>query len=268
MASADEHNVGVVIWNPDPYRRRIDVHLNNIPFAKGDVRVYRIDSTHASYGDGAEENLVPVESFEDVEMADWVWLDKIIPEHDIIYIEADDKTGQSELSPVKVANVIKVNHYYPQRGTSSYSDFDRKTWIARLGMANEKIAEQKIGVLADGLPDSFYAAVTVEGNLKKMDKNSLLGIRIDYRVEGTYRKAVLFHGPYNSVDLYDNQNNTTIPWGTKKEADEIISVDDLAKFKITLKEHSPENWKGKAHITFIMQNGGVGTRAKIILRSS
>lgn len=267
MASADEHNIGVVIWNPDPYQRRIDVHLDNIPFTRGDVRVYRIDKSNASHGDGAEENLVTVETFEDVEFADWAWLDKIIPEHGTIYIEADDKSGLSELTPVNVASVIKVNHYYPQRGTSSYADFDRKTWIARLGMAKEKIADQEIGVLADGLPETLSATITVEGNLQNLDKNSLLGIRVDYNVEGIYGKAVLYHGPYKGVDVYNSQRDAAFPWGTKKAADETVTVDDLANFKIALKEHAPNGWKGKAHISFIMQNTGARTRAKIILRA-
>jgi xylan 1,4-beta-xylosidase len=267
MASADEHNIGVIIWNPNPYRRRVDVHLNNIPFAKGNVRVYRIDSEHASHGNGAEENLVPVETFEDVKLADWDWLDRIIPEHGTLYIQADDGTGLSELTPVKVANVIKVNHYYPERGTSSYADFDRKTWIARLGIAQDETADQEVGVLADGLPDTLTAKVAVEGNLKKLDRNSLLGVRVDYNVKGTYSKAVLFHGPYHGVDLYSSKRDAATPWGTKKRADKVVAVNDLAGFQVPLKEHAPKNWQSKAHISFIMHNAGAGSRAKIIMRS-
>jgi xylan 1,4-beta-xylosidase len=266
MASCDEHNIGVVIWNPGPYRRRIDVHLDNIPFARGDVRIYRIDTLHASWGDGGEENLIPVESFTDVDLTGWEWLDHIIPEHGIIYIEADDKSGLSELTPVNVANVIKVNHYYLERGTSSWSDFDRKTWIARLGTGDDKDAEQRVGVLANDLPDVLNTKIIVEGNLQKLDKNSLLGIRVDYEANGSYSKAVLFHGAYGGIDLYSDERNAFSPWGTIKKADEIIYVNDLAQFKIPIKQKAPEKWQGKAHISFIMQNTGAGTRAKIILR--
>jgi xylan 1,4-beta-xylosidase len=266
MASCDEHNIGVVIWNPDPYRRRIDIHLDNIPFAKGDVRIYRIDTLHASWGDGGEENLIPVESFTDVDLAGWQWLDHIIPEHGIIYIEADDKSGLSELTPVKAANVIKVNHYYPERGTSSWSDFDRKTWIARLGMGDDEDAEQRVGVLANDLPEVLEAKITVEGKLQKLDKNSLLGIRVDYIVNGAYSKAVLFHGNYKDIDLYSKERNAFSPWGTRKNSDKVIYFNDFSEFKIPLKDNAPEGWNGKAHISFIMQNTGAGTRAKIILR--
>jgi hypothetical protein len=267
MASADEHKASLLIWNRDPYRRRIDIHLTNVPFSKGDVRVFRIDTANASWFDGGTENLIPVETFTDVDLTKWAWLDKIIPELGIIYIEADDKSGKSELTPVNVANVIKVNHYYPARGTTtSYSDFDRKTWIARLGMANESLADQEIGVLADKLPDILTATIKVEGELKKTDNNSLLGIRIDYQVNGNFVSSVLFHGPYKGVDLYNKKRDAMMPWGTKKQADKVITVNDLSNFKLTLKENAPAGWTGKAHITYIMQNAGQGNRAKITLR--
>ncbi|MBN2212602.1 MAG: hypothetical protein JW723_00030 [Bacteroidales bacterium] len=266
MASADEHNIGVVIWNRDPYRRRIDVHLDNIPFNKGDVRVYRIDSLHASWGDGGEENLIPVETFENIDLTHWAWLDHIIPEFGTIYIEADDRSGLSELTNVHVADVIRVNHYYPQRGTSSWSDFDRKTWIARLGMGKETQADQEVGVLAGNLPDNLEVKVMVEGTLQKPDQNSLLGIRIDYETDGKYNKAVMFHCPYNGVDLYSKDRDAVYPWGTQRKAEEVFAVDDFGEFRLPLKESAPAGWKGKAHIGFIMQNAGPGTRAKIILR--
>ena len=266
LASADEHNIGVVIWNPDPYRRRIDVHLNNIPFSKGNVRIFRIDTLHASWGDGGEENLIPAESFSGVDLTRWDWLDHIIPEHAAIYIEADDGSGLSDLTPVNVANVIKVNHYYPERGTPSWSDFDRKTWIARLGMGDDADADQEIGVLADGLPDVLQAKIAVEGNLQKLDRNSLLGIRVDYETGGSYGKSVLFHGPYNGTDLYDKARDAAFPWGTRKQADIAIAVNNLAGFQIPLRENAPANWKGKAHLSFIMQNAGPGTRTKMVLR--
>jgi hypothetical protein len=196
-----------------------------------------------------------------------VWLNKIIPELGIIYIEADDKSEKSELAPVNVANVIKVNHYYPARGTTtSYSDFDRKTWITRLGMANETLADQEVGVVADKLPDVVNVTVKIEGELKKIDNNSLLGVRIDYQVNGNFVLSVLFHGPYKGIDIYNKKRDALMPWGTKKQADKIIAVNDLSGFRIGLKENAPSGWTGKAHITYIMQNTGAGTRAKITLR--
>ncbi len=266
LASADQHKASAVIWNPDPYQRRIDVHLNNIPFNKGNVKIYRIDKQHASWGDGGEENLIPVEEFKNVDLTSWKYLDHIIPAHGILYVEADDLSAKSELDVVDVAKVLKVNHYYPKRATSSYADFDRKTWIARLGMGNELTADQEVGVVANQLPDVINATIVVEGNIKNADNNSLLALRVDFDVNGKYAKSILFHGPYNGTDIFSPGRNSNIPWGTKKNADQVIKVTDLSNFKLKLKENAPQGWNGKAHISFVMENTGAGTRAKITLR--
>lgn len=268
MASADKHNAAVVIWNPDPYQRRIDVHLSNLPFETGNARVYRIDAEHASFGDGAPEELAVEESFENVDLgAHWTWLDHIIPPHATIYIELDDGSGLSDLTPVETANVIKVNHYYPSRETPAFADFDRKTWIARLGMADDAMADKEVTVLADQTPDTMTAIVEVDGNLKKLDNNSLLGVRLDYRVGGVFTKSVLFHGPYHGgVDIYDETRNADMPWGTQRQADEVIAVDNLAEFAIPVRRLAPPGWEDTCQITFIMQNTGAGTRAQIYLR--
>lgn len=265
LASADEHNAGVVIWNRDPYQRRIDVHLDNLPFMQGDARVYRIDKTNASYADGGTETLIPVETFTNVVFTNWAWLNKIIPEYGTIYIEASDHSGLSELTPANVAEVLKVNHYYPARGTSSYADFDRKTWIARLGMGRETAADQEIGVVAEKLPDTLHARVLVEGALSASHGNNLLGLRIDYEVKGSYAKSVLYHGPYQGMDLYDAQL-TGIPWGTKQAPTQVLAVNDFSDFAVELRRNAPAGWMGKAHISYLMRNAGPGTRAKFTLR--
>jgi hypothetical protein len=150
---------------------------------------------------------------------------------------------------VEVANVIKVNRYYPERGTSSYADFDRKTWIARLGMATDESADQEVGVLADKLPASLTATISVDGNLQQLNQNSLLGIRVDYQVNGKYTKAILYHGTYQGKDIYNSQRNSPIPWGTKQREDQVIKIEDLSKFKLALKENAPAGWQGQAHIS-------------------
>ncbi len=46
----------------------------------------------------------------------------------------------------------------------------------------------------------------------------------------------------------------------------MVAVNDLAAFEIGLRDYAPDNWQGKAQITFILQNAGAAARAKIILR--
>ena len=116
------------------------------------------------------------------------------------------------------------------------------------------------------LPAELTATVAVEGALRPLDRNSLLGVRVDYRVEGAYTRAVLFHGPYDGVDLYSPDRDARMPWGTERPADDVIAVDDLARFTIPVAAHAPDGWGGVAHLTFILQNAGAGARAKITLR--
>jgi xylan 1,4-beta-xylosidase len=267
MAGSEDHRVGLVLWNRDAFNRRLDVQLKNLPFKKGNVRIYRIDRKHASVEDGAEETLTPVETFTGVDTTAFTWQDGTVPPYGILYVEADDATATSDLSPVQVGKVIRINRYYPARGaTKSFADFDRKTWIARLGMAGDRLADEEIGVLADGLADTLDVSVKVDGKLQKLDANSLLGVRLDYRVNGKYVKSMLFHGPYGGVDLYGKKGSVAMPWGLKQVPDSAVAVGDFARFQIAVKKNSPADWTGVVHITFLMQDAGPETRARIVIR--
>ena len=116
---------------------------------------------------------------------------------------------------------------------------------------------------------TFHHYGSAELGLHSIDKvmNSLLGLRVDYEMNGNYTKSVLFHGPYRGLDLYDVKRDVVFPWGTLKEADKDLMVDNLSDFTIRLKENAPKGWIGKVHIAFIMQNTGTETRAKFIIRS-
>jgi len=269
MASTDNHTAALVVWNRDPFDRWISgIHLKNVPFSKGDIRVYRIDAENASIGDGAPENLEVVETFNDVFFEDvgWTWSGRL-PRGGVLYFEARDRSGFSELTPVELGNVIRINRDYPARGrTDSYAEFDRKTWIARLGMMSDPAAEQKIGVLADGLPDVLDVTVQVNGALQKAGANSLLAVRVDYRVDNRFVKSILFHGPYGGLDLFDGGGSVDLPWTLAPEVNESIDVGDLSRFQIDLRDRAPAGWTGVAHITFLMQEAGADTQAKFTLR--
>jgi len=45
-----------------------------------------------------------------------------------------------------------------------------------------------------------------------------------------------------------------------------VAVPDFANFQAPLKAYAPPNWKGQAHISFVMQDAGPDARAKIMLR--
>ena len=87
-------------------------------------------------------------------------------------------------------------------------------------------------------------------------------------VNGAYSKGVLFHGSYNgSPDLYDTGRYAPMPYGTLRQADQVVGISNLANFQVNLSDYAPANWSGRAQITFIMQNAGNNTRAKFAINS-
>lgn len=130
MASTDGHKASFVVWNKTGSDQTMSTLLNNVPFPTGAVNVYRIDATHASWGDNpANENLTPTETYSGVNTAGWSW-SGTIPSNGVVYVDVSDGTSYSSLDPDAAAVVIRVNHYTPDRNTSAYAEFDRRTWQA------------------------------------------------------------------------------------------------------------------------------------------
>jgi hypothetical protein len=272
MASSDQHRASLVAINQTGSDQSTTVTLKHVPFAKGTVTVYRIDATHASYFDNnASENLTPVQSYKNVKTTNWSWTGTI-PNNGTLYFQVDDGSGLSGLSaltPKHVARVINVNHYYPSRTTDAYSDFDPHTWIARQGMGSNRSADQEVGVTAERLPSSLNFQAQIDGTLVHNDRNSCACVRIDYVVNGAYTKSVLFHGPYGkSADPYRGGRNNPFPFGTKKQANQVIVVPNLAHFQVNLSQYAPSGWSGRVQITYIFQNVGNHTRWVVTTRAA
>jgi hypothetical protein len=134
-------------------------------------------------------------------------------------------------------------------------------------MMTDAAADQKIGVLAEGLPGTLDVTVQADGRLQKLSAKSLVGLRVDYRVNGQFAKAVLFHGPLGGVDLFDRAGQSTLPWGLTPSV-EIVAVPDLARFQVALKQRAPAGWTGTAHLTFLLRNAGADTRVKFTVRGA
>ncbi len=169
-----------------------------------------------------------------------------------------------------MARIIRVNRFYPARGTRSYSDFDARTWIVRQGMNGERFADQQVGVTADALPHVLEMRGTLDGRLARQDVNSLLCVRLDYDTRRGYRKGVLFHGPWNGVDrdLYDARRSAPLPFGTKRQADQAVRVPNLAHFLIEPLAYAPPGWNGRVAITFLLQNAGPTARVRWTVRGT
>jgi hypothetical protein len=68
----------------------------------------------------------------------------------------------------------------------------------------------------------------------------------------------LFHG-----GLYNAGRNAEMPWGTKRQAEQVVQVAALTNFTFAPANYAPSNWDGRAILSFIMQNSGANTRARV-----
>ena len=264
LASTDKHTSGLLLWNRSRSDKSLSVALDNIPFARGTLRVYRIDEEHASYFENPDsESLTAVEVHEDLYTSDLTWQGDI-PDHGVVYLEVSDDSGLSELARVEtVGDIIRVNRYFPDRSKDNYAEFDRPTWIVRLGMGSQDYADSRIGIVLEDVPSVLALMFLTEGSPRQLDANSLLGLRLDFAVGERFTKSVLLHSGLHNVE-----RDSVEPWGTKRQPDQVVEVADLSNMRLEPAQYAPHDWSGRLILTFVMQNTGAGTRAKISIRRS
>jgi xylan 1,4-beta-xylosidase len=266
LASTDARYATLLFWNRTGADHEVKLTLDAVPFPRGTLRVYRIDAGHASWGDKPDcEQLAPVETLADIPTSALAW-SGALPANGVVCLELKDASAPAPPARLPAGRIVRVMRCFPNRDSRSYADFDRRSWTARLGMATESQAEEQIGIVAEGLAKRLTARVQTDGEIRRLDANSLLGLRLDYQVGTDYKASVLFHGPSGpGPDLYDANRDTPVRWGTKRQPDHVVIVKDLAQYDFSPAEHAPEGWTGRVLITFIMQNSGQGTRATLQL---
>ncbi len=258
MASVDDRRASLVIWNDTAQHRTLEAHLTELPFAQAELQVFRIDHDHASSGDDPRnEALVAAEPSTVVEAADARWTG-VIPAGGVVYLELNDvhAVGYVGRPP---ARAVHVRRFYPNRGASSYADFDRRTWTARLGMGREASARELIAVEAADLPAELHMSFEVSGAPGARRADSVLGVRVDYRDHAG--------GAVSSVLFCDDPGapQEVMPWGTRRAADRTERV-DLAAFTLPLASFAPRGWADRATLTFLMQDVGQDARVKVTVR--
>ena len=263
LASANDRQAGVVIWNRSNVSRDVVVTLKNLPLRSGSLSVYKIDSN-----DDVALRTVPtfdnvltrIERRSTAGVKD-AW-NGSIPPHGTVYLRVTKKED-SPSSSANIATIIRQHHYYWNRGASHYAYFDEHEWCARLGMGKEHFAHAMVGVTAKDMPSVVRVEVDGAEKLARIDENSTLNVRVDYFDGNSYRKSVLFHG-----GLFNPNRTAPVAWGTHLPPDHVVRVPSLKSFNLPVQSHAPDNWDGKVLISLSMQNTGVGTRAKIRMRTA
>lgn len=309
LLSADEDKIAILIYNTNAEGSKkgdqeVQVLLEHAPFSQGLCRIYRIDGEHASYFDGTKSAELIASAEEWVDTTDRIW-SGTVPADGMVYITVN-KNGAADFTSydrrTEFATDIKTSYYYEDRfrGLSgsresfedyeagivgSYAHYDRSTNTMYLGMGDALGIDGKFkgqahasgAVIFTGLPGKFFVDIKTEGNLAMLDKNSTLGVRIDFYNDDTdtYIKSVYFC----CKELYSDTRNPIAqdkklknlpdyPWGTQKAPDQVIFCSG-STWEIDLSLYAPEGWDAatdKAQISFDMQNTGAHTRAAITLR--
>lgn len=309
LVSATDDKISILVWNENDVEyvnneydtskdKGVTIKLDNAFFDKGIRRVYKIDKDHASYFDKTVNSELVAQFEKEVKTNDTIW-SGTIPAEGLVYItinKEDVKDFNNYEKRESFANDIKTSYYYEDRfrglegsrehyddyvneKRGSYSHFDRSNWTMYLGMGSSTGINGKYvcqahangSILCDSLPNKFNVKLQTEGDLKMNNKNTTLGMRIDFYDEETqsYTESVYFHnGLYrdtrNPIAQDSKLNGLPLyPWGTKINANQNIEFNDNV-WEIDLSKYAPKGWdasKDKALISFDMQNTGANTRA-------
>lgn len=309
LVSSTDDKIGILVWNENDalmtngeydkkQDREVTIKLNDAFFEQGIRRVYKIDGNHASYFDKTPSNELVAQFEKEINTNETIW-SGTIPAEGLVYItinKDDAKDFDTYNDRVEFANDIKTSYYYEDRyrglegsrehyddyinnKRGSYSHFDRTNWTMYLGMGSSTgINGNYVGqahangsVLCDNLPEQFKVKLSTEGDIKMKNKNTTLGMRIDFYDEESqsYTNSVYFHnGLYRATrnpmaQEYKLEGLSYYPWGTQVKENEAIELSGNV-WEIDLSKYAPDGWdvnKDKAMISFDMQNTGANTRA-------
>lgn len=256
MASADADKCTVVLWNKNTTSAKsISLQFSNVEFAKGTVRVYRIDGEHASAYDGGEPDLQAVEQIENISTATYTWSGDVPAEGVVYVVLQKENSSRHDFHPEEghrsMAKFIKPHFYYYARGKTFWNHFDEKTWTAYVGSGNETgNVVAPVGVEADDLPNTILFNGILTGSPQSSGSNSLVGVQIDFHTTSGYTKAVLFHN-----QIYNAGRSWTLPWGKNGKEDTAVEV-VIENFEVSLADYAPSGWDGRVIITTLVQDCG------------
>jgi hypothetical protein len=264
FASTDGHTSAIMLWVPQGWgNKTVTATFKNSAFSSGTLNVWRIDATHNSYHNTGHDSDAP----EQIQVANtngYTWTGTI-PDGGTVLLQLSDNTGISELANYDMgATLIRQHHLFYNRGDKSYGIFDPSTFIARLGMSGNDYALVEEGALYKNMPAAINIKTITQGNPHALDINSVLSLNLDYRVNGTYTKSVLFHG-----GLYNSARQTGHSFGKTGLPQQVVQV-ALSDFTINLADYAPAGWTvgGDILISYTMQNTGANSRAKFTIRKA
>ncbi len=234
----------VLLWNRDESPQNTELILENLPFDEGKVEIYLIDDETYSYPEESKFDIVPYKTI----AFDNSPIEIEVGSYGFAYIKVlnEDKITEDELPD---ARIIRKYHYYPNRGSGNYAEFNKSDWSLWLGMGEVKEALSIVGIELEDAADKYTIHIDTTKEIDKYGKDAYVGVRIDYKTGESYVKAVEYH------IICDNTTAPEVPWGTTAKADIVNKVQEN-EFIIDILGNAPEDWEGKAILTFELQNSG------------
>jgi hypothetical protein len=259
LASRSPAQASAVIWNPSPESRTAVVEFQKLPFSAGTLGVHRIDAQNSVKflrTGGWEIQPGDTQALAG-ESAEWRGE---IPPQGVVYLRAESATPVAVTNSLPAVRVARLHRWFRDRYAAAYADFDRATFTARLGMSTDSRATAIIGANLVNCPTNLQAVVETSGNPRKLETGSTLGVRVDIFDRGGYTTSVLFH-----AGLYDAARTEVPPWGTRRAPDKVVPLPPGTIWDLSLGTAVPPGWGGRAIVTFILRDAGVGARAKFRL---
>ena len=260
MASKDDNCVCAVLWNNSTRTMPFNITLNQIPFDKGYIEVYRIDEEHNSWYENRNDNLIPDYAGELAIEDGKKELSGVLNKRGTWFVRIMADKEKPSFEKVELGHLVRTHQYFPngRDNTSPYTYFDAKTWTAFLSLNQKPKGRAVMAVTAEDLPDVIHVSSRNSGNLSPLDFNAALCIQVNYQTAEGYTKRI----DYSANDI--STRRQTLTWGARK-ANEVIQVDNFDSFDIPLKANAPEGFTGRVIITFDLSSMGSGAKADIQL---
>lgn len=257
MASTSDDYVAAVVWNTSTSEQSLKISLSNIPFESGTLEVYHIDESHNSWYETKKGTFTKSRSEKiDIENKKLV-LEDVVRSKGVCFVRLVADNATTLFPQVRLGTIVRTHQWFPNRtNTASYALFDPKTWTVRLSSNKSASGRALIGIEALRVPSYLKVDGLRDGKVQKRTTNSTINIRVDYQDNGgQYVNSVVYH-----EGMYYKSRTTMLPWGTQKEADEVIKVDDLNDFTIDIASHQPSDFNGRVLISFEMEDVGTGVK--------
>ena len=243
VASIDDHQAGVILYNRTYKSRDYVLALDNLPFEAVDVTVYCIDENHSNYGlNGGSDEPAVILSAQGVSPENLCIEGKLLT-NGLIYVEITESGHAANLDPVSTINsstelvlqgdtatVLRREYYFEDRSSTMFSEFDLRTFTAWAGMGNRENGLTKGSVVLGNLPEQLVARPELT---REAADGAVICLTAEY-LDGE-----------GNVVLTQQYQGETLPMNG-----EIVLT-------------TPEGFDGELKLTWSMQDAGADTTLKI-----